>query len=105
MSTGTVFSWESIMSNNLLRALEKIVHKQDPNGTLFYFAAYLLDALCASNSFLGLNWAWTLKSPLIHLYCKELWRENSYKEMYTICDQFIAPTYKLFFGTKNALNF
>ena len=100
MPTSIVFNWESILSSNLLRALEKVVQKQDPKGTPFYFAGYLLDALCASNSFPGLNWAWTLKSLPIHLYCKELWRENSYKEMYTICDQFIAPTYRLFFITE-----
>jgi hypothetical protein len=48
--------------------------------------------------FPGLNWAWTPKSFLIHMYCKELWRENNYKEMYNICDQFIAPAQQHFFG-------
>ena len=79
MSTGTLFNWESILSHNLLKALEKAVQKPDPKGIIFYFATYILDALCASNSFPGLNWAWTHKIPPIHLYCKELWRENHYK--------------------------
>lgn len=100
ISTDTMFNRESIIPNNLLQGLEKVVQKQDSKGTPFYFAGYLLDALCTSNYFPGLNWAWTLKSLSIHLYCKELWRENSYKEMYTIYDQFIARTYILFFGTE-----
>ena len=100
MSTGTIFNWASIMSSNLLQALEKAILKQDPKGTPFYFAGYMLDALSTSNPFPGLNWSWTLRSPPIHLYCKELWRENNYKEMYTICDQFIAPAYRFFLGLK-----
>ena len=100
MSTGTVFNWASILSNNLLQTLEKTIQKKDPKATTIYFVGYLLDVLGASNSFPGLNWAWTLKILPIHLYCKELWRENSYKEKYTICDQCITPAYRLFFGAK-----
>ena len=74
-----VFNWASILSQNLLKPLEKVVRKPDPKGTIFYFTTYLLDALCASNSFPGLNWAWTPKSPPIHLHYRELWRENDYK--------------------------
>lgn len=80
--------------------MEKAIQKQDPKGTPFYFAGYLLDVLCASNPFSGLKWAWTLKCPPIHLYSKKMWRENSYKEMYTICNHFIALAHKLFFGAE-----
>ena len=100
MSTSTLFNWASILSHNLLKDLEKAVQKKDPKVTTFYFATYLLDALCTSNSFPRLNWAWTPKSPPINLYCKELWRENNYKEMYNICDHFIAQAHQLFFRTE-----
>ena len=52
------FNWDSMLSQSLLKDLEKAVRKPDPKGTIFYFLAYLLDVLCASNSFLGMNWAW-----------------------------------------------
>lgn len=100
MLTSTIFNWESILSQKILKALEKVVQKPDPKGTIFYFTAYLLDALCASNSFPGLNWAWNPKIPPIHLYCKELWKENNYKEMYKICAHFIAHAHQLFFRTE-----
>ena len=60
------------------------MRKTNSKGTTFYFSAYLLDVLCASNSFPGMKWAWTPQSPPIHLYCKELWKEINYKEMYSI---------------------
>ena len=97
MSAGRIFNWENILSTNLLWALEKAIQKQDAKGALFYFVGYLLDVLCASNQFLSLKWAWTPKCPPIHIYCRELWRENNYKEMYVICDHFITPTHRLFF--------
>lgn len=100
MFTSTVFNWVSILSHNLLKSLEKAVQKPDPKDTLYYFETYFLDALCASNSFPRLNWDWTPKIPSTHLYCKELWRKNTYKEMYKICDHFIAHAYELFFGTE-----
>ena len=94
---GTIFIWANILSTNLLRAIEKAIQKQDPKGTPFYFAGLLLDVLCASNPFPRLKCAWTPKCPPIHIYCKELWTENSYKEMYIIYDHLIAPVHKLFF--------
>ena len=38
--------------------------------------------------------------PTIHLYCKELWKENSYKEMYIICNHFLAEAHQLLFGSE-----
>ena len=98
MSAGMIFSWANILLTNLLWALKKAIQKQDAKGDPFYFTGYLLDVLCASNWFLSLKWAWSPKFPHVHIYCKELWRENIYKEMYTICDHFIASVHKLFFG-------
>lgn len=98
ISIGIIFNWENILSTNLLRALEKAIQKKDEKEAPFYFAGYLLDVLCNSNQFPGLKWAWTPKCPPIHIYCQELRRENSYKEMYVICEHFIAPTHSLFFG-------
>ena len=105
MSTNTIFNWANILSTNLLRALEKAIQNQDPKGIPFYFTGYLLDVLCASNPFPGLKWAWTLKCPPIHLYCKRLCRENNYKEMYTICDHFITLTHKKKNWDRNAQDF
>ena len=100
MSNGIVFNWANILSQNLLKALEKAVRKPHPKGTIFYFPTYLLDVLYASNSFPGLNWAWTPQSPPIHLYYKELWKENSYLEMYNIYDHFITHAHQLLLGKR-----
>ena len=84
----------------MLKALEREMQKTDPKGTTFYFFAYLMHILCASNSFSGMKWAWTPQSPPIHLYCKELWKENNYKEMYSICNHFLAEAHQLLFGSE-----
>ena len=79
LSTDIIFNWASMLSQNMLKALERVMRETHPKGTTFYFSAYLMDVLCASNLFLGMKWAWTPQSPPIHLYCKELWKENRYK--------------------------
>ena len=47
-----------------------------------------------------MKWAWTPQIPPIHLYCKELWKENSYKELYIICNHFLAKAHQLLFGSE-----
>lgn len=59
-----------------------------------------MDVLCASNSFPGMKWAWKPQSPSIHLYCKELWKENNFREMYIICNHFLAEAHQLLFGSE-----
>ena len=100
MSVGTLFNWANILSANLPPALEKVVQRPDVRGSPFYFYGFLLDALCASDQFPSLKWAWTPKFPLIHIYCQELWRENYHKEMYVICEHFMAPTHNMNFGVE-----
>ena len=98
MLANIVFNWASMLSQCLLKALEKAVRKQDLKGTIFYFSTYLLDVLCVSNLFPGMNWDWTPQILPIHLYYKDLWRENSYEKMYKICDHFITNAHQLLFG-------
>ena len=100
MFVGIVFNWTSMLSQNLLKALERAMKRSDPKPTTFYFPTYLMDVLCASNSFLGMKWAWNPQSPPIHLYCKELWKENSFREMYIICNHFLAEAHQRLFGSK-----
>jgi hypothetical protein len=66
--SGIIFNWASILSDNILRALEKAIQRPNAKGTPFYFSGFLLDDLCASNQFPGLKWAWTPKFPPIHIY-------------------------------------
>jgi hypothetical protein len=64
----------------------------------FYMSSYLIDIVCATNSFPAFNWAWTQKKGLIHLYCSQLWEANCKKYFYDICDYFLAPLHKAIFG-------
>lgn len=99
LSTEVVFNWASMLSKNILKALERAMRKIDSKGTTFYFSAYLFDFLCVSNSVPGMKWAWTPQSPPIHLYYKELWKENNYKEIYSICNHFMVYAHQLLFGS------
>ena len=89
-----------MLLQNLLKELERVMQKSDRKGTTFHFSAYLMDVLCASNSFPGMKWAWNPQSPPIHLYCKELWKENNLREMYIICNHFLAEAHQLLFGSE-----
>ena len=100
LSVGIVFNWANMLSQNMLKALERAMQKTDPKGTTFYFSAYLMDIMCASNSFTGLKWAWAPQRPPIHLYCKELWKERNYREMYIICNHFFVKSHQLLFGSE-----
>ena len=71
LSTDIVFNWASILYQNMLKALERAMRKIDPKGTTFYFSTYLMDVLCASNSFPSMKCTWTPQIPPIHLYFKE----------------------------------
>ena len=69
MYASIIFNWASMLSQNILKALERAMQKTDPKGITFYFSAYLMDVLCDSNSFPGMKWAWNPQIPPIHLYC------------------------------------
>ena len=63
----------------------------------FIFFFCILDILCASNTFLGIGWVWSLYFPPINVYCQVL-RDHKWMHHYTkICDQFFAPLYELRF--------
>ena len=76
------------------------MQRSDPKPTTFYFFTYLMDILCASNSFPCMKWAWNPQRHPIHLYCKELWKEKSFKEMYIICNHFLAKAHQLLFRSE-----
>ena len=99
LSAVVVFNWANMLSQNILKSMERAMQKTNSKGTTFYFSSYLMDVLCASNDLLGMKWAWTPQSPPIHLYYKELWKENNYKEMYSICNHFLADAHQLLFGS------
>lgn len=73
---GTIFNLASILSVNIIKAMEKEVPKPEGKGTPFYYSGFLLDVLCAHNSFLDLNWEWTPKCLPIHVHFQELWEEH-----------------------------
>lgn len=45
MSVGIVYNWANMLSQNLLKVLERAMRKSDPKGTTFYFSTYLMDVL------------------------------------------------------------
>lgn len=65
-------------------------------GSALYFFGFLLDTLCAHNSFPGLNWAWNPKCLPIHIYYQELWEEHYRREMYVISEHFMASAHNYY---------
>jgi hypothetical protein len=63
MSVGIVFNWASILSANIIRALEKAIERPDAKGAPFYFFNFLLIKL-------------TVK-PI-----SKIWKANSFKRIW-----------------------
>jgi len=59
--------------------------------------SYLLDIICALNTFTGLGSSWSPKKPPVHFYFKDLWK-NMYKFQFSLVyGDFLVPLYELFF--------
>jgi hypothetical protein len=58
---GKIFNWETILSNSLVEAIRKSQIDAPIIPLEFYMSFYLLDVVCASNSFVGLGWSWSLE--------------------------------------------
>jgi hypothetical protein len=84
--------------HSLNRMIERVQKAKPKQGWYpFYMASYLMDVICATNVFLGVNLSGHISESPVHVYCQVLW-ENKYKRHYAmICDQFLAPLYQLIF--------
>jgi hypothetical protein len=61
-------------------------------------ASYLLDVICARNTFAKMNLNWHPSELAVHVYYNILW-ETKYNKFYVvICDQFIVPIYLFLFN-------
>jgi len=63
---------------------------------LFMFA-YLRDAICARQQFLGMGWAWLPLENVVKVYCKLLLECNYRGVKARLFDHFIAPLYAMIF--------
>ena len=52
-----------------------------------------MDAFCACSCFLELNWNWSEKCPLVHIYCADIWDDNFIPRVYELCDLFLTSMY------------
>lgn len=63
----------------------------------FYMSAYLLDAICAHNAFPSMNWAWSPRELVVHIYYKLLSDCSHRGVMEKLTDHFLIPLYKVIF--------
>lgn len=95
---GQVFNWAHILSVNLLNTIKIVKEASGRKNPGFYMSAFLVDAVCSSNSFPLMGWTWKPDMPPVHIYCCELWASNFRKHIYEICDNFMAPLHSLIFN-------
>jgi hypothetical protein len=63
----------------------------------FHMTLYLLDVICVSKVFFGMNLSWHVAELPVDVYFSILW-ENGYKKSYAlICDEFIACIHFILF--------
>ena len=63
---GDVFNWEQLLSINISETTKGALGPKQPG---FFMSSYLLDVVCASNHFPGMDWCWNPTSSPIHVYC------------------------------------
>ena len=56
-------------------------------------SAYVMDIFCATSLFLDLGWNWQKNSPLVHIYCSNMWEDKFVPHIYDICDLFLGSMY------------
>ena len=93
----SIFNWGDIISKQLSTGIEEAKNPKAGEIPTFYMAYYLLDAICATNVFLGLSISFHVFELLVHVYFNILW-ENKYKWSITIInDGFISQVYSHIF--------
>ena len=91
--TGHSFNLAQILSLNLRKKIEKHEKTPDNRKPYFYMSGFVMDAFCASTSFLALNWNWTHKYPPVHIYCADMWDYNFVPRVYVLYDLFLGSMY------------
>ena len=101
-----IMDWSIILSDKIAnRILEYRKDKGIGNTTLFYFCAYILDALCFKSKFPILGWKWTPKDIIpIHIYHKLLWKVHFKSHVYRICHSFLISVYQTIFNPNGSFN-
>jgi hypothetical protein len=95
--SGTGFNWGAIISKQLSTCIRQDQVLKEGDTPAFYMASYLLDVICARNTFSGMNLNWHSSELAVHVYFNILW-ENRYKKSYVVIyDQFIAHIYFFLF--------
>ena len=95
--TGESFNWENIFPVVLKEAIENYQKVSTSMKSTFYMSGYVMDVFCATSSFPTMGWNWTKTSPLVHIYCSNMWEDNFIPWIYEICDHFIGSMYKMIF--------
>ena len=87
------FNSAQILSFNLHEEIEKYEKTPENRKPSFYMLGFVMDAFCASTAFSALNWNWTKKYPLVHIYCADMWDNNFIPRVYELCDLFLGSMY------------
>jgi len=77
--SGIGFNWGAIISNQLSTCIKHAQVPKERDTPTFYMASYLLDVICARNSFTKMNLNWHSLELTVHVYFNILW-ENRYKK-------------------------
>lgn len=97
VNEGNPFNWLDFLSQQLIIHVTNAKNPPTGKKAIFYMSAYLLDTICARNSFPGMNWAQSPREKVIQIYSKIL-SECSYKGVVgNLTDHFLIPLYKLIF--------
>ena len=94
---GTIFNWESIVSNSLSACISTALGGMSQKKSEFYMTSILIDFILCTHPFPALNSHWDKdRAPVYATY--KLFRAHKYYNHYKeICEHFIMPLYTLIF--------
>ena len=95
--TSESFNWEQNLSMNLNEEIEKYQKNPTTRKSPFHMSGYVMDVFCATSSFPAMGWNWSKTSPLVHIYCSDMWEDNFVPWICEICDLFLGSMYQIIF--------
>ena len=94
---GTIFNWESIVSNSMSAFINATLGGVSQNKYEFYMSSILIDCILCTHPFPALKCNWEKDRTLVYTAYKLFWAHKYYSYYREICEHFIMPLYTLIF--------
>lgn len=86
---GPILNCGCIISSSLNKSIDNSVIIDEKQESSFYMSSYIMNVVSRGQHIRSMNWEWR-SSPLVHVYCLEIWKIKYKYDYETICNSFIS---------------